>query len=69
MAALPLTVTYTTEAELQELERLRMRVALLQQEINLEQVQAVFFNQLTELSMKYIIQLLVVICGVVLVKY
>lgn len=60
MAALPLTVTYTTEAELQELERLRMRVALLQQEINLEQVQAVFLNQLTELSM---------ICGVVLVKY
>ncbi|XP_047428069.1 tubulin epsilon and delta complex protein 2 isoform X2 [Mugil cephalus] len=36
-APLPLTVTYTTEAELQELERLRMRVALLQQEIYLEQ--------------------------------
>lgn len=34
---LPLTITYTTEAELQELEKLRMRVALLQQEINLEQ--------------------------------
>ncbi|KAG7242883.1 hypothetical protein INR49_018138 [Caranx melampygus] len=37
IASLPLTVTYTTEAELQELEKLRMRVALLQQEINLEQ--------------------------------
>ncbi|XP_008281987.1 uncharacterized protein C16orf59 homolog isoform X2 [Stegastes partitus] len=37
-APLPLTVTYTTEAELQELEKLRMRVALLQQEIHLEQV-------------------------------
>ncbi|XP_061567552.1 uncharacterized protein LOC133421800 [Cololabis saira] len=35
---LPLTVTYTTEAELKELERLRMSVALLQQEIYLEQV-------------------------------
>ncbi|KAM6904969.1 uncharacterized protein tedc2 [Xenentodon cancila] len=35
---LPLTVTYRTEAELQELERLRMSVALLQQEIYLEQV-------------------------------
>ncbi|XP_040012496.1 hyphally regulated cell wall protein 3 [Xiphias gladius] len=34
---LPLTITYTTEAELQELEKLRIRVALLQQEINLEQ--------------------------------
>ncbi|GLD66188.1 uncharacterized protein AKAME5_001760100 [Lates japonicus] len=37
IAPLPLTITYTTEAELQELEKLRMRVALLQQEINLEQ--------------------------------
>lgn len=37
-APLPLTVTYTTEAELQELERLRTSVALLQQEIYLEQV-------------------------------
>lgn len=35
---LPLTITYTTEAELRELEKLRMRVALLQQEIYLEQV-------------------------------
>uniref|UniRef100_A0A3Q0S4G3 Uncharacterized protein n=1 Tax=Amphilophus citrinellus TaxID=61819 RepID=A0A3Q0S4G3_AMPCI len=35
---LPLTIMYTTEAELQELERLRMRVALLQQEVDLEQV-------------------------------
>lgn len=34
---LPLTITYTTEAELRELEKLRMRVALLQQEIYLEQ--------------------------------
>ncbi|XP_030592250.1 uncharacterized protein tedc2 isoform X2 [Archocentrus centrarchus] len=34
---LPLTIMYTTEAELQELERLRMRVALLQQEVDLEQ--------------------------------
>ncbi|XP_026182051.1 tubulin epsilon and delta complex protein 2 [Mastacembelus armatus] len=37
VAALPLTITYTTEAELRELEKLRMRVALLQQEIYLEQ--------------------------------
>ncbi|XP_040917844.1 uncharacterized protein LOC121198068 isoform X2 [Toxotes jaculatrix] len=37
IAPLPLTITYTTEAELQELEKLRMQVALLQQEINLEQ--------------------------------
>ncbi|XP_056257624.1 uncharacterized protein LOC130185273 isoform X3 [Seriola aureovittata] len=37
IAPLPLTVTYTTEADLRELERLRMQVALLQQEINLEQ--------------------------------
>ncbi|XP_036004614.1 tubulin epsilon and delta complex protein 2 isoform X2 [Fundulus heteroclitus] len=35
---LPLTITYRTERELQQLERLRMRVALLQQEIYLEQV-------------------------------
>ncbi|KAM4717999.1 uncharacterized protein tedc2 [Anableps anableps] len=35
---LPLTITYRTEQELQQLERLRMRVALLQQEIYLEQV-------------------------------
>ncbi|XP_074553077.1 uncharacterized protein tedc2 isoform X2 [Halichoeres trimaculatus] len=37
IAPLPLTVTYTTEAELREVETLRMRVALLQQDINLEQ--------------------------------
>ncbi|XP_036945236.1 tubulin epsilon and delta complex protein 2 [Acanthopagrus latus] len=37
MAPLPPTITYTTEAELRELETLRMRVALLQQEISLEQ--------------------------------
>ncbi|XP_022608353.1 uncharacterized protein C16orf59 homolog [Seriola dumerili] len=37
IAPLPLTVTYTTEADLRELERLRMQVALLHQEINLEQ--------------------------------
>lgn len=36
-ALLPLTITYTREAEIQELERLRMRVALLQHEICLEQ--------------------------------
>ncbi|XP_013865532.1 uncharacterized protein tedc2 isoform X2 [Austrofundulus limnaeus] len=35
---LPLTITYRTEDELQELERLRMRVALLQQDIQIEQV-------------------------------
>ncbi|XP_041823615.1 uncharacterized protein LOC121628581 isoform X2 [Melanotaenia boesemani] len=35
---LPPTITYRAEAELQELERLRMRVALLQQENYLEQV-------------------------------
>lgn len=35
---LPLTITYRTEQELQQLEWLRMRVALLQQEIYLEQV-------------------------------
>ncbi|XP_038125975.1 tubulin epsilon and delta complex protein 2 [Cyprinodon tularosa] len=35
---LPITITYRTEQELQQLERLRMRVALLQQEIYLEQV-------------------------------
>ncbi|XP_062264238.1 uncharacterized protein LOC133971063 [Platichthys flesus] len=34
---LPLTITYTTEAELREVEKLRMRVALLQQELSLEQ--------------------------------
>ncbi|KAM9391602.1 uncharacterized protein tedc2 [Pholidichthys leucotaenia] len=34
---LPLTITYTTEEELQKLENVRMRVALLQQEIYLEQ--------------------------------
>lgn len=39
---LPLTITYATEAELQELEQLRMRVALLQQEVDLEQVGDVF---------------------------
>ncbi|KAM9843431.1 uncharacterized protein tedc2 [Aulostomus maculatus] len=37
IAPLPLTITYTREAELRELEKLRMRVALLQQEIYLEQ--------------------------------
>ncbi|XP_068574764.1 tubulin epsilon and delta complex protein 2 [Cebidichthys violaceus] len=37
IAALPLTITYTTEAELRELETLRMRVSLLQQEVYLEQ--------------------------------
>ncbi|KAM7371980.1 hypothetical protein PAMP_009180 [Pampus punctatissimus] len=37
IAPLPLTITYTTEAELRELEKLRCRVALLQQEIYLEQ--------------------------------
>ncbi|XP_026200814.1 tubulin epsilon and delta complex protein 2 [Anabas testudineus] len=37
IAPLPLTITYTTEAELRELENLRMRVALLLQEIYLEQ--------------------------------
>ncbi|XP_073350789.1 tubulin epsilon and delta complex protein 2 [Pagrus major] len=37
IAPLPPTITYTTEAELRELETLRMRVALLQQEISLEQ--------------------------------
>nr|XP_019957325.1 PREDICTED: uncharacterized protein LOC109638675 [Paralichthys olivaceus] len=34
---LPLTITYSAEAELRDVEKLRMRVALLQQEINLEQ--------------------------------
>lgn len=38
VAPLPTTITYTTEAELRELEKLRMKVALLQQEICLEQV-------------------------------
>ncbi|XP_075998902.1 uncharacterized protein tedc2 [Genypterus blacodes] len=37
LSALPLTVTYTTEAELRQLERLRMKVELLQQEVDLEQ--------------------------------
>ncbi|XP_022051043.1 tubulin epsilon and delta complex protein 2-like isoform X3 [Acanthochromis polyacanthus] len=37
-APLPLTVTYTTEAELQQLEELRLKVALLQQDVYLEQV-------------------------------
>ncbi|KAM6913653.1 tubulin epsilon and delta complex protein 2 [Lycodopsis pacificus] len=37
IAALPPTITYTTEAELRELETLRMRVSLLQQDIYLEQ--------------------------------
>ncbi|XP_072224552.1 uncharacterized protein [Leuresthes tenuis] len=37
-SVLPLTIIYRAEAELQELERLRMRVELLQQEIYLEQV-------------------------------
>ncbi|XP_019113573.2 tubulin epsilon and delta complex protein 2 isoform X2 [Larimichthys crocea] len=37
VAPLPPTVTYTTEAELRELEKLRMRVALLQQKMHLEQ--------------------------------
>ncbi|XP_069005194.1 tubulin epsilon and delta complex protein 2 isoform X2 [Embiotoca jacksoni] len=36
-APLPQMITYTTEAELQELEKLRMRLALLQQEAELEQ--------------------------------
>lgn len=38
VAPLPTTITYTTEAELRELEKLRMEVALLQQESCLEQV-------------------------------
>lgn len=38
VAPLPTTVTYTTEAELRELEKLRMEVVLLQQETCLEQV-------------------------------
>ncbi|XP_041813561.1 uncharacterized protein LOC121621234 isoform X2 [Chelmon rostratus] len=37
IAPLPPTITYTTEAELRELEKLRMRVALLEQENYLEQ--------------------------------
>ncbi|KAA8585109.1 hypothetical protein FQN60_003803 [Etheostoma spectabile] len=37
IAPLPLTITYTTEAEFRKLEKLRMRVALLQQEMYLEQ--------------------------------
>lgn len=42
---LPTTITYTTEAELRELETLRTEVALLQQESCLEQVK-VFFQHL-----------------------
>lgn len=38
VAPLPTTITYTTEAELQELEKLRTEVALLQQESCIEQV-------------------------------
>lgn len=49
-AHLPTTITYTTEAELQELEKLRMRVALLQQEICLEQVRVVHFKHLLKLQ-------------------
>ncbi|XP_042360200.1 tubulin epsilon and delta complex protein 2 [Plectropomus leopardus] len=37
IAPLPPTITYTTEAELRQLEKLRMSVALLQQEIDIEQ--------------------------------
>ncbi|CAJ1075055.1 LOW QUALITY PROTEIN: uncharacterized protein LOC117832809 [Xyrichtys novacula] len=37
IAPLPLTVTYTSESELREVEKLRIRVALLEQEIHLEQ--------------------------------
>uniref|UniRef100_UPI0037E9C1B2 tubulin epsilon and delta complex protein 2 n=1 Tax=Semicossyphus pulcher TaxID=241346 RepID=UPI0037E9C1B2 len=37
IAPLPLTITYKSEAELRELEKLRIRVALLHQEIYLEQ--------------------------------
>lgn len=37
IAPLPPTITCTTEAELRELEKLRMRVAMLEQEIYLEQ--------------------------------
>ncbi|XP_078126366.1 uncharacterized protein tedc2 isoform X2 [Sander vitreus] len=37
IAPLPLTITYTTEAEFRKLEKLRMSVALLQQEMYLEQ--------------------------------
>lgn len=48
IAPLPLTITYTTEAELRELEKLRMRVALLQQEIYLEQVRLVRFKHLVK---------------------
>lgn len=36
-ASLPMTVTYTTETELTELEKLRMRVRLLQEELFLEE--------------------------------
>lgn len=38
LSILPLTVTYTTEGELRQLEKQRMQVALLQQEIDLDQV-------------------------------
>lgn len=44
IAPLPPTITYTTEAELRELEKLRMRVALLEQENYLEQVKAARFK-------------------------
>ncbi|XP_060882610.1 tubulin epsilon and delta complex protein 2 isoform X2 [Labrus mixtus] len=37
IAHLPLTITYTSEAELREVEELRIRVAQLQQEIHFEQ--------------------------------
>ncbi|XP_058509756.1 uncharacterized protein LOC131475559 [Solea solea] len=37
ISPLPPTISYTTESELRELEKLRMRVVLLKQEINLEQ--------------------------------
>lgn len=43
-APLPLTVTYTSEAELREVEDLRIRVALLQQEMSLEQALLDFFH-------------------------
>lgn len=46
IAPLPITITYTTEAELRQLENLRMRVALLLQEIYLEQVKIVLFSPL-----------------------
>ncbi|KAM3597595.1 uncharacterized protein V6R79_006614 [Siganus canaliculatus] len=51
-APLPLTITYRTEGALQELERLRMRVALLQQEIHLEQVRLVPFKHMCDAPKK-----------------